>query len=350
VRTVVVGLGWVAREVWLPRLSRHPGFELVGVVEPSPEAVSRAAGTFGRAPVYADVTEIPLRDVDLVVVLTPNGTHGQVASGFLRRGLTVFLEKPAGTSQRELDLLDAAASQGGGRLVLSATARYRSDVAALRQLVTAGALGTPRVAELGWVRARGIPGGWFTDRGMAGGGVLIDLGWHLIDVAHYLWGASVLRTASAFATADFLGRDEWAAAWRGPQAGENGRPSGRNVEDQLTAMVITAGYAMTLRFAWASHEEVDRTTIALHGTAGSAMLRTTFGFSPHRAGKPSLLLKRGGMVEEIQLRDDKPGTEYGRQLDALAALVAEPGNTARALTEARAALAVIEACYCAAEG
>jgi oxidoreductase len=349
VRTVVVGLGWVAREVWLPRLLKHPGFELVGVVEPRPEAVARAAAAFGQVPVYRKATEVPLDHADLVFILTPNHTHEQVADWFLRHGLTVFLEKPAGVSQRELDLLEAAASEGGGTLVLSAAARYRSDVTALHRLVADGTLGTPRIAELSWVRARGIPSsGWFTDRGMAGGGALIDLGWHVIDVAHYLWGISAPQTASAFASADFLCQEDWAAAWRGPQAADPGGASHRDVEDQLTAMVITAAYAMTLRFAWASHEQSDVTTIVLHGTSASAALRTTFGLSPQRVSSPSLLLKRGGTVQEIQLRDDRPGTEYGRQLDALAGLVTEPEATARALADARGVLAVVEACYHAA--
>jgi oxidoreductase len=337
VRTVVVGLGWVAREVWLPRLLAHPKFTLVAAVETNPDA----AGAVSGVPVYGDCADVPLDDVDLAFVLTPNHTHGRIGEWFLRRGRSVFLEKPTGTDRAQLDLLDRAARSGGGRLVLSAAARHRADIRELARLVSDGFCGTPRLAELSWVRARGIPtGGWFTDRATAGGGVLVDLGWHVIDVAQQIWGTSPVRAATAVAGDDFLRRRGWDAGWRGGPA----HPTGGDVEDQLTGLVVTDPYAMALRFAWASHEETDETRIALHGTEGSVELRTTFGFSPRRV-TPSLVARRGGERTDIPLPGVAVGDEYDRQLGALVGLMEEPGATARALAEAYAVLAVVDACY-----
>ena len=95
-RTLVVGLGWVAREVWLPRLLAHPKFRVAGAVEPAADAVRLAAGLLGDVPVHADYREVDLDGVDVVFVLTPNRTHGRIGEHFLRRGRTVFLEKPTG--------------------------------------------------------------------------------------------------------------------------------------------------------------------------------------------------------------------------------------------------------------
>jgi oxidoreductase len=346
VRSVVVGLGWVAREVWLPRLLAHPKFQVVAAVEPDPAAARRVRDLLGPVPVLAHHTDVDVDQADVVFVLTPNHTHGTLGDWFLRRGCRVFVEKPTSTDRGQLELLRTASRRGRAQLVLSAAARYRSDVAALRRLVADGAIGTPRLAEAGWVRARGIPGNaWFTRRDTAGGGVLLDLGWHVIDVVQQLWGVSPIRSATAVAGADFIGRSGWDAGWRG--AGDTGTAT-PDVEDQMTAMVNSDAYALRLRLAWASHEEVDVTSIVLHGTEGSAALRTTFGFSPLRVPEPTLVVKRRSVVKEIPLEPAPIGAEYDRQLDALVDLLERPDTTRRALADAAGALAVVEACYRAA--
>lgn len=345
-RIVVVGLGWVAQQVWLPRLRSHPKFEVVAAVEPQAAVAQRARALLGRLPVYRGHEDVPLDNVDGAFVLTPNHTHGRIGEWFLRRGRAVFLEKPTGTDRGQMGMLAAAARHGGGQLALSAAARHRADVAAMRELVRDGVLGTPRLAELSWVRSRGIPSsGWFTSRATAGGGVLVDLGWHLIDVAQHLWGAAPVRSVAAVASADFLHRDGWATQWRGDDVAGG---SAADVEDQLSALVSTETYAMQLRCAWASHEETDRTTIALHGTAASVVLSTTFGFSPRRVAEPSLVLKRGGVSEDVPLAPAGIGAEYDRQLDALVGLLDSPDATECALTEAGDVLTVVDACYRAA--
>lgn len=345
-RTVVVGLGWVAREVWLPRLRAHPKFQVVAAVEPDPGAVQRARTVLGPVPVFARHTEVDVAGADVVFVLTPNHTHGALGGYFLRRGCSVFVEKPTSTDRGQLELLRTASRHGRARLVLSSAARYRSDVAALRRLVASGGIGTPRLAEAEWIRARGIPGNaWFTNRATAGGGVLLDLGWHVIDVVQQLWGVSPIRSTTAVAGADFIGRRGWDAGWRGVADDTGPAP---DVEDQLAAMIRTDAYAFWLRLAWASHEEVDVTSIVLHGTEATAVLRTTFGFSPLRVPRPTLIVKRRSAVEELPLEPAPVGAEYDNQLDALVGLLERSDTTRRALADAAGALTVVEACYHAA--
>ncbi len=326
----------------MPRLLAHPGFELVAAVEPDPKTVARAAGLVGDMPVYPDLAQLPAAEVDLAFILVPNHAHAAVSRPFLRQGRAVFLEKPASTDRGQLDALAEAVRAGGGRLVLSSAARYRTDVSALRELVRAGVLGRPRLAELSWVRSRGIPpSAWFRSRAQSGGGVLIDLGWHVIDVVRDLWGAAPVQAALAVPGADFLRRGGWEASWQG-----HGPPPGEaDVEDQLTGLVRTEGYAMTLRFGCASHEEADLTAISLHGTDGLAVLRTTFGFSPCRSSGPSLVLKRGGRREEVPIRAAGVGAEYDAQLDAIAGLVGDGEATDQALADAYDLLGIVDACY-----
>lgn len=343
-RTLVVGLGWVAGEVWLPRLLAHPGFEVAGVVDTDPGAAQRLAGLLGDTPVWADHRAIPLDDIDVVFVLTPNHTHCSIGEWFLTRGRSVFLEKPAGTDIAQLEML-AAATTSGARLVLSDAARKRADVGALRELVTSGVLGEPRLAEISWIRARGIPRAtWFTERVSAGGGVLLDLGWHLIDLVHDLWSGPRLRGAAAIATSDFAGSEHWSAAWHG-----TGTPpaEGRvvDVEDRLAGFVSTDRFGLSVHVAWASHEVTDTTIVTLHGTDATARLVTTFGFSPRRVAEPALTVLRSGVAEAVALPASPVGAEYDAQLDALGAQLLDPSATAQSLTAARWVLAVVDALY-----
>jgi oxidoreductase len=345
VRTLVVGLGWVAGEVWLPRLLAHPGFEVAGVVDTDPSAAQRLVGLLGDTPVWADHRAVPLDGIDVVFVLTPNHTHGSIGEWFLARGRSVFLEKPTGTDIAQLEMLAAAAATSGARLVLSGAARKRADVGALRELVTSGVLGEPRLAEISWIRARGIPRtAWFTERASAGGGVLLDLGWHLIDLVHDLWSGPRPRGAAAIATSDFAGTEQWSAAWHGAGA----PPAGRrvvDVEDRLAGFVTTDRFGLGVHVAWASHEVTDTTTVTLHGTDATARLVTTFGFSPCRVAEPALTVLRGGVAEAVALPTSSVGAEYDAQLDVLGAQLLDPSTTAQSLTVARWVLAVVDALY-----
>jgi oxidoreductase len=343
-RVAAVGLGWVAREVWIPRLLNHARFELVGVVDSSPETLRSSAEWLGGRSAYADYRDVPLDEIEAAFVFTPNSTHVQIAEWFLRRGVSVFLEKPGCTNRSELLRLRAAVAHGKGRLAVSAAARHRSDVAAMAEIVSSDALGEPRLAELSWVRGRGIPGSmWFSRRADAGGGALLDLGWHMIDVAHYLWGSSRVRAAAAVMSSDFLKQGDASAEWHSAEA--RLAAAEPDVEDQLTALLATERYGMSLQFAWASHESVDRTVIALHGTLGTLVLMTTFGFSPRRVERPSLWLRSNGCEREIDFCRDEVGDEYTKCLDNAADELRSAERTEQTMHDIEAILGVVSSCY-----
>lgn len=341
-RVAVIGLGWVAREVWLPRLARHPEFTVVALADPTAELTSELRLVPERQ-VYRDFRDVPCSEIDVVFVLTPNQTHAAVASWFLRAGKGVFVEKPIGTSRQQLEMMETAARHGGGGLVLSGAARYRSDVRELHGYLSRGMLGSPRFAELSWVRSNGVPSsGSFTSRASAGGGVLLDLGWHVIDVLHQLWGTVPVRSVASVPGYDFVRSKDHSAQWRGADTVTS---SDFDVEDQLNALVITDRYAAGLRFAWASHEERDSTVLTLHGTHASLTLTTTFGFSPLRVEQPSLVLRTSGSVKQLPLTAQIVGEEYDRQLDALPELLARSDTSRQSFADAKGVLEVIDGCY-----
>ncbi|MGW0791968.1 Gfo/Idh/MocA family protein [Streptomyces sp. NPDC002911] len=350
VRTAVVGLGWAARSIWLPRLRHHPGFAVTAAIDPDPASRAAVAAEFPDTPVMAAVHDADPAQVDLAIVAVPNHLHCEIACSHLLKGIPVFLEKPVCLTSAEAEQLAEAERVGGARLLAGSAARHRADVRAL--LASVGDLGTVRHIELSWVRARGVPdaGGWFTRRQLSGGGALVDLGWHLFDIAAPLLGTAHFTHVTGAVSGDFIARDTARVSWRAENAEDDGRESERtdviDVEDTARAFLVADdGVSLSLHASWASHEERDITRVRVEGSAGSATLRCTFGFSPNRLEHPELTRTDGGRTRALPVPEEPIGTEYDRQLDELLAQLRDPVGPHRAVEEARRTIGAIERIY-----
>lgn len=342
-RVAVVGLGWAARTIWLPRLLGHPGYAVTAVVDPDPQARQLAAVP-DTVRLTADVQELDPEQVDLVVLAVPNHLHADLAVRLLNRDLSVFVEKPVCLTSAEADRLAAAERASAGRLLAGSAARHRADVRRLYELI--GQLGSLRHMELSWVRSRGIPGagGWFTDRHRSGGGALVDLGWHLLDVVHPLLGAAEFAHVVGTTSDDFIATGSGTATWRDEPASGAG-----DVEDTARGFLVTdRGVSVALRVSWASHEPLDETRIRVDGSAGTARLRCTFGFSPNREGGARLTVTRNGTTEQVVVPQEPIGAEYHHQLDEIRATLAGPPVEGQAVAETARTIRVIERLYASA--
>lgn len=345
VRVALIGLGWVGQQVWLPALAESSAYEVTALVDIAPAALAAAAAVAPRAwrgrrpdPIGPDIA-------DLAVVAVPNDLHTETAEALLARDVSVFVEKPVCLSSTELRRLRAAEAGGRGALLAGSAGRYRADVRRLRALLPS--LGSVRLVELSWIRASGIPrrGGWFTSSSRAGGGALLDLGWHLLDVGLDLLGRPEVVRAVGVRSADLVHDPRWAADWRA-DVPTGGAPLGEDVEDSATGFLVTeGGVGVSVSAAWASHQPYDVTTVRLHGSAGTATLRCTFGFSPQRVAGPELVLSRAGRTESVPLPSEPVGAEYDRQLADLPRLLADRGTRGRAVAEAGPVLRALEALY-----
>ncbi|MGV9557686.1 Gfo/Idh/MocA family protein [Streptomyces sp. NPDC003522] len=346
VRTFLVGLGWSGREIWLPRLSAHDGYDVVAAADPDPARRAAFTAATGR-PAFADPEAFDTGRADLAVVAVPNHAHAPVARDLLLRGLATFVEKPVCLSAGEAAVLADAERRGGATLLAGSASRYRADVAELARLVPS--LGRVRNVDLSWIRARGVPraGGWFTHRSRAGGGVLFDLGWHLLDVLDAVVGPLTFDQVAAVTTDDHVNDAAWTAAWRDdpPAPGVTA-----DVEDTVRAFLVAGGgLSVGLRAGWASPGAThDVTTVRVEGTAGTATLRCTFGFSPRRVPRPGITLVRAGEAEDVRVPAQPVGAEYDRQLSTLSSLLSAPSSRGRAIEGARRIVTVVEAIYAAA--
>ena len=136
---------------------------------------------------------------DVVSVAVPTFLHAPIAVGALDAGIHVLSEKPIARNGVEAQTMVDAAHAAGRVLEVAFNHRRRGDIEALKSAIDAGQIGRPYFAKAAWLRRQGIPGlgSWFTNREMAGGGPLIDIGVHVLDYALDLFGEPQVLAVSA---------------------------------------------------------------------------------------------------------------------------------------------------------
>jgi predicted dehydrogenase len=177
-----LGVGWIGRNR-LEAIARHGCAEVAAIVDTAPE-LAAAAAVPGASLL---TTEDQLRDLALdgLVIATPSALHAGQAQAALDRGLAVFCQKPLGRTGAEVRAVVEAARRADRLLGVDLSYRFTQAGRALHDLVRSGELGEIYAVNLVFHNAYGPDKPWFYDRRSAGGGCLIDLGVHLVDLA--LW-------------------------------------------------------------------------------------------------------------------------------------------------------------------
>ena len=263
IRTGIVGLGNIG-QYHAERLIEL-GVPLVGGMDVAAEARSRFARRYD-VDVYEDHQEL-YDTVDAVVITTPNKYHEEYAVDAFDRDLHVLLEKPLAHSLESAQRIADAAADSEGHAMVGFNNRFSNTVRIVRNRIERGELGEVTHVEANYVRRRGIPGrgSWFTRRQIAGGGSLIDLGVHAIDLALFLLDYPSVSEVNGVARGEFGNSEEYAYLdmW-----GEDAGPAGFDVDDSASAFIrCEADRTISLEVAWATnrpanHEFVVRGTDA----------------------------------------------------------------------------------------
>ena len=191
-RVGLVGIGGMGSNHLRCQLG-NPRVEVVAICDILPEKMQAAKERFNipNIPCYTDFKDmIDTEQLDAVDISTPNYLHSIVAVYAMEKGLHVFCEKPDAVSVEEALKMKEASERTGKILMVMRNNRYYTNSQYLKKLITAGECGEIYCGRCGWIRRRGIPGrgGWFTTKAQSGGGPLIDLGVHMIDLAMWLMG------------------------------------------------------------------------------------------------------------------------------------------------------------------
>ncbi|MDP3093086.1 MAG: Gfo/Idh/MocA family oxidoreductase [Nitrospira sp.] len=208
----LVGCGWFAQAVHLPILRRLPGVKLAALAEPDPDRRREASRCVPAAVAYADYRDLlKMRALDAVIVSVPTALHAEVAIAAMQEGKPVYLEKPIAISVLEADRVIQAWGKAGVVGVVGFNYRFNPLHEAARRHIDAGRLGPlVEVRSVFSTPPRDMPA-WKRDRS-TGGGVLLDLASHHIDLVRFLFQQEIravqadlysCRTDQDTATLDF---------------------------------------------------------------------------------------------------------------------------------------------------
>jgi predicted dehydrogenase len=201
IKVAVVGTGNICRSAHMPVYMNRDDVEVIACADIDFEKAKAFAEKFGIPGVYSSVEELLANEKpDYVDVCTWPAAHATVAIAAANAGCHVMCEKPICHNYEDALALKEAIDRNGVKFMLAVPLRYAKAAVHARKLVDDGVLGEVYYGKTAYVRQRGIPGGWFSCTKYAGGGPIIDIGVHRIDLAWYMMGCpkpvSVLASAS----------------------------------------------------------------------------------------------------------------------------------------------------------
>ena len=343
-RLGIIGAGSIAR--FHAEAAAAAGLEVAVVCDVDRERAESLADSYPGAAVTTSVDELlAKKELPAVVVAVPNHLHKDYAIRAVRAGKDVLLEKPMATSVVECRAIMEAVQRTDRLVQMGFVGRHSPASVAVRELIEAGRLGEFYHAKASLYRRRGIPGlgRWFTTRSKSGGGVLIDLGVHLIDLVMHLGGSSRPTRASGVCWSRFgspIEDYEYTEMWSGPP-----RLDGVfDVEDAAAGLIrFDNGLTLELNTTWAANICEGSLTegITLLGDRGGCWFDVW-------GTQIKLATGQDDEVIDLQPRFTQPDTwvaAWERQYEHFVKMVTERARPDASLDDGRKVQAVIEALY-----
>jgi predicted dehydrogenase len=265
----LIGVGNISQAVHIPALRKHPDVEIVAVCDIREDELNKVADDLGvkyRFENYEDL--LKLDEIEAVDICTPNYMHADPTVKALLSGKHVFVEKPIAHTVEQGQAMVDAARKSGKQLMVGYCRRWFAESCALKRFIEAGDMGEVYYAHVQAMRRRGIPGwGVFTQKDKQGGGPLIDIGCHLLDLTFWLMGHPKPVSVSGLTYAKFGHRSD--------VLGLLGQWDYNNftVEDFAVGLVrFEDGSSLTVESSFAANIEKDVINTQLMGTEGGCRL------------------------------------------------------------------------------
>jgi predicted dehydrogenase len=251
--------------------------EIVGITDTYLPLAESRAQEYGIPTVYRTPEELFANpDIDAVIICVPNQFHASLTIQALESNKHVLLEKPMAHHIEAAKAIMRAKMKSDKTLMLAHQMRWEFIPTQVKQQIDKGELGHIYTAKTGWMRRKGIPGWgtWFTNMEQSGGGPLIDIGVHMLDLSLYLMGNPKPVSVFGSTYAEFGPRQRGIGSWGTPNW------SGTyDVEDLATALIrMEDGSTLSLDVSWAVHMDTDNSPfIHLMGSEGGAAIRGNHG-------------------------------------------------------------------------
>ncbi|HEY3298952.1 MAG TPA: Gfo/Idh/MocA family oxidoreductase [Armatimonadota bacterium] len=330
IKVGIIGTGGIARGSHIPALTKHPDVEIAAICDSNEESLKSAAADLEGVRTFTNYDEmLEMDEIDVVDICTPNFLHKDPTVKALKSGKHVLVEKPIARNSEEGAAMVEASRTSGKKLMVAYCWRWHPGARALKRFIDAGDLGEIYYSRVHALRRRGIPNwGVFTQKDKQGGGPLIDIGCHLLDLTLWLMGHPKPVSASGKCYTKFGNRPGIIGA-RGPWDHTK-----YTVEDFATGLVrFDNGATLNIESSFAANIEKDTLNTVLLGTEGGCELNPLKIFREERqtlvdltpVGLKEVNWREAEIFEFIEaIRDDKPvpipgeeGLMVSRIIDAI---------------------------------
>lgn len=257
-----LGVGWIGRHR-MEAVARAGLGRVAAVADTSAEMIAAARETAPHAQVVDGLDALLEMGLDGIVIATPSAMHAEQSIRALQSGAAVFCQKPLGRTAQEVRRVVDAARAADRLLAVDLSYRFTEGMRAIRERIAAGELGTVYAVDLVFHNAYGPDKAWFYDPALSGGGCVMDLGVHLVDLA--LWALDFPAVAGVTSALH--------------AGGELLRADAGRCEDYATARIdLVDGTAVQLACSWKVSAGQDAVIGAsFYGTGGGAALRNVDG-------------------------------------------------------------------------
>lgn len=280
-RVGVIGAGSIA-QLHLKAYAGNPDVELTAVSDINLDRARSVADAYGVARAYDNPHDLLAdEEVDGVSICTWNNSHAQWAIAAIAAGKHVLVEKPISRTLGEALEIQKAIENSDRVAQVGFVRRHSPNCQVLKSFVDAGDLGELYYARASCIRRVGNPGGWFADKDLAGGGPLLDIGIHALDLAWHLMG-SPKATAVSGNTYNVLGNRSNITTMPRYQAADYD-PSKNTVEDMANAAIrFENGASILLDCSFSLHATKDSFAVSVYGDKGGADLEPSLQIATER--------------------------------------------------------------------
>lgn len=313
----MIGCGGIAMGKHLPSLAKIPEAKITAFFDVAWDRANDAKSQYGTpdAKIYDNVADL-LRDPDVHVVhiCTPNDTHAEISISALEAGKHVLCEKPMAKTAADARRMLETAERTGKKLSIAYQNRFRRDSLWMHEAARNDEFGEIYLAKAHAVRRRAVPTwGVFLDLEKQGGGPLIDIGTHALDLALWMMDNYEPRTV--------LGTSYRKLAELGSNANEWGPwdPAKFTVEDSAFAMItMKNGATVWLESSWALNTlDVDEAKVTLHGTKAGADMKGGLRINGEEHGRLYTKEIQLGSVWDNVVPNDAAEKEARAWIDAI---------------------------------
>ncbi|HHZ14400.1 MAG: Gfo/Idh/MocA family protein [Caldicoprobacterales bacterium] len=267
----IIGAGNIAQNSHIPAYLKQDDAEIIAICDINLDRAREVAAKHNIKYAVGSIEElVAIDEIDAVSICTWNNAHAKAAIAAANAGKHVLCEKPMAMTVAEAEEMKEAAEKNNIIFMMGFTNRFRSDSKVIKEMADSGKLGEIYYARTGWFRRRGTPLGWFTDLSKSGGGPVIDIGVHVIDLTWYFMGKP--RPVSVTATTyDKIGdyKTKGVSRW---EALDTDNPV-FDTEDSAGGFIkFENGAAMSFDVSWAINGQDTGIFSNIFGTKAGASL------------------------------------------------------------------------------